>query len=272
MIGVRAGTGHLVLRSGAVRQEIPLAVLAEPAHLHLAPPNPVVTANGELTLHLVATDAAGDPLGLPSTVTWSAEGGTIDAGGRLHVGTRNVAVHARVGAATLHAAVSVGEHDVSLPIIDAPNVSRWSFMTVPRGGPGSLSDDGGLRLAYDFTGDERAAYARAHVELGGLPESIGIDIDGDGHGAAVRATIVDAHNQTASLTFTRAIDWIGTRHCVARIPPALTPPLTVTHFYVVGTLNDTPVHASGAITLRHARVVFAGSDTPRPLFVWQDAF
>jgi hypothetical protein len=271
LTALRPGSGSLLLQSGSLAITLPVNVLAAPTHLRIDPPRPAVAADGTIRLHAVAVDAAGDPLALPAEVAWDAQGAAIDSEGILHAGTQNATASVRVAGSFARADVSVGARQADLPILDPPFVERWNFATLPRGGPGSLTNDNGLRLSYDFTEDERAAYARTHILFGGTPESIDLEVVGDGHGAALRAGLLDGHGHSFALTLARAIDWVGERRCVANIPTTIAPPITLTELYVVSTLSNPPLHAAGSVVLRQARAVFAGSRLPKDPIAWQDA-
>jgi hypothetical protein len=206
-------------------------------------------------------DAHGEPIALGTHVAWSATRGTIDGAGRYHAGRRDAIVSAVAGGARQTVTIRVGRRSLPAGLFDDA-AANWRFAAVPANGPGSLDVPPACRclvLHYDFTGNERAAYAAQTIALPARAIGIALDVNGDGKGAALRATLIDRDGRMLRLTFARTIDWSGWRRLREQIPDDLTPPVRLVSLYAVGTLGDTPVHAAGTLTFRRASLLIAGT-------------
>lgn len=201
------------------------------------------------------------PITLGNRVRWSASTGTIDASGHFRAGEHDAIVTASAAGASEHVVVRVGRRSVATHLFDDVT-ARWRFVTVPGNGPGGLTADQTcrcLRLRYDFTRTERAAYAAQNVVLPERAVGFSFDVLGDDAGAALRATVIDRDGRIMRLTLAQRVDWSGWRRVVARIPDDLVPPLRLVSLYAVGTLGDAPLHASGAVAFRDASLLIAGT-------------
>ena len=115
---------------------------------------------------------------------------------------RDATLVAKAGGTSATAIVRVGRHPERL----AFQRNGMRFETYPRAGPGSLkyampvNDAAFWELAYDFSGAERAAYANAALVLPGVPLAFGIDVRGDGKGAALRVAFLNRFGERRTLT------------------------------------------------------------------------
>jgi hypothetical protein len=260
--GDRPGSGTLHLARGGFSADLPFEVLAAPAALRIEPAFPNPEPGGRTALRAVAVDAAGFPLAVDGRVIWSAATGRIAPDGTHVAGRTDDLVKARIGDAEAALTIPVGRHDVALDVlgrVGGPG-DPWRFSTVPANGPGSLANDAGaLALAYDFTGDERAAIASASLVLPGRPLELSVDLHGDGSGAGLRLAFTNGDRERVGATLVKRIDWIGWKRISLRLPPRATPPLSLAGITVINSLGTPPVHTSGVIALRDLRIVLAGT-------------
>ncbi|HEY0615120.1 MAG TPA: phosphodiester glycosidase family protein [Candidatus Elarobacter sp.] len=248
--GDRTGEGNVSVARGNVGTELPVEVLDRVARITIAPEraNPDPRSAVSLTAH--AFDARDRPVAVDGLVRWIAKNAAIDPRGRLVAGDRDATVTAGAGGATASAKIPVGRHDVALDLFAERRRAAWKLATAPANGPGGVEvDDGTLRLGYDFTTGERAAYAVNEVLLG-EPLALTCAVDGDANGAALRATLADRYGDRQTVAFARALDFTGTRRLTAKVPASLAPPVALRNFYVVGTPANPPVAAAGTIGIR----------------------
>jgi exopolysaccharide biosynthesis protein len=260
--GDRAGSGTLHLSRGTIAADVPFEVVAAPAALRIEPAFPNPEPGGRTALRAVAVDASGFPLAVDGRVSWSAANGRIAPDGTHQAGRSDDLVKARIGGAEAALTIPVGRHDVALDVLGRAGGpgDPWRFSTVPANGPGSLANDAGaLALAYDFTGDERAAIASASLALPGRPLELSVDIHGDGSGAGIRLAFTNGDRERVGATLVKRLDWIGWKRISLRLPPRATPPLSLAGITVINSLGTPPVHTSGVIALRDLRIVLAGT-------------
>jgi exopolysaccharide biosynthesis protein len=245
---------------GPLSAQVPVRVVDRLDALDVVPDRPNPDPGG--TIDFTATGFARRvAVLLGNRVRWSASTGTIDSAGHFHAGLHDAVVTANAAGASEQIAVRVGRHAVATRLFDDA-AARWRFVTVPGNGPGGLSADPAcrcLRLRYDFTGTERAAYAVQDVALPGRAVGFSFDVFGDASGTALRATVIDHDGRTLRLTLARRVDWSGWRRLTARLPEDLIPPLRLVSLYAVGTLGDAPLHATGAVAFRDASLLIAGT-------------
>ncbi len=248
----RAGTGALLLRSGPVRGRVPLNVYETPARIAIVPERPNVPIGGRLKLSARAFDRSGFPIALPASLRWSTDGGRISESGEFAATARNAQVAVAVGDTSAKTVVTVGSHEVALPFVDGAR-----FMSVPAGGPGSVTKTAGAAtLQYQLGPGERAAYAASELSLPRGTLAIAFDIQDDGSGARVRVAVRNAINEqilATALTLNRP----GWRHAVAKLPQNLAEPARLSAIYVIGANGVTP--ATGSIVIKNVRAVVAGS-------------
>lgn len=253
------GARPLHLERDGVATDVPVDVVDRVARVVIGPPRANPDPNGTVMLTALAFDDRDRPVAVDGLVRWRATGGNIDPRGRLVAGTRDVAVTATAGGVSTTATIPVGRHAVPLPLFDDAHSAAWKLTTAPVNGPGSATVMGNaLQLAYDFTTGGRAAYAIADAPVG-APLALRCAVDGDGNGAALRATMVDRYGDRETMTFARTIDFTGTRTIAARVPPSLAPPLRLHAFYVVGTVANPPITTAGTIGVHDCSADVAGS-------------
>ncbi len=262
--GAHPANAQIRVHAGSLYARIPVNVTTTAAFVQILPQNPTLPVGGTLKLQARAFDPHGYPIALPSTLPWATNSGRIDADGLLHAGDRNAAVQVALGDAQARANVIVGEHAVAFPL------QRYAaFATAPGGRPGGI--DAGApcpactTLRYDFTGDERAAYARASIPLPQRALGIDADVYGDGNGEILRIAVDNAIHERFLYTVA-TIDWRGRRHVEFRFPSALPQPITFKALYVINRVGPSrPVHAAGSVAFAHVRILLAGrlDDAPK---------
>lgn len=222
-------------------------------------------ANGTIDVGVHGFDARGNDVVLGDAVHWSADRGVVTANGdraRYRSATSDALLTVTAGGTTTRALVRVGTRAQSVASFATP-ADRWRFSALPRDAAGSVSVDAGeiLTLAYDFTGNERAAYANAlpQLLLPGEPSEFSIDVFGDGNGEALRVAFVNRFHERHALTLAKRVDWQGWQHCTVVLPPDLNAPVELTALYVVPSLGGTPVRARGTIRFRAPAVITPGS-------------
>ncbi|MGH7746672.1 MAG: phosphodiester glycosidase family protein, partial [Candidatus Dormibacteria bacterium] len=260
--GEQSGTREIA--AAGLVAAVPVRIVARPAHLTLVS-DPRDPDPGELVrLEVDATDALGEPVALGDRLQLHAEGGTLEGPGLLRAGAHDATITASLGDLQRSFVLPVGRRELALALAGPDASERWTFATYPRGGAGSLQVAGDprdpeLRLAYDFTGDERAAYARSDLSLPGEPLALSCALEGAGSGIAVRALLVDALGDPWRVTLVRKLDWDGWRRVRVPLAAALEPPLRLQALYVVRSLDGPPVRTSGLLAIRDLRLELAGS-------------
>lgn len=250
-----AGEGILAVRRGALSVDIPLSVEESPARIDISPAQPNASRGERLQLRARAFDARGYEIALPNALGWSAGGAAISQDGILTAGDRDATVAVRIGAATAQTRVTVGQHESELQL------GATSFSTAPRNGPGELVKGVDcptcLGLAYDFTGNERAAYVQTDVTM---PKAIGVTFDvlGDGNGEYVRVALDNAINERVLLTAGR-VGWNGWRTMTVKFPASLPQPARLRSIYVLKQLNEEAPPVRGRVVIRNVRMILAGS-------------
>ncbi|HEX3463472.1 MAG TPA: phosphodiester glycosidase family protein [Candidatus Elarobacter sp.] len=262
LTGPRPGSASLRVARGGVAGTVGVELVDRVARIAIGPPRANPDPHAALPLTVQAFDARDRPVAVGGLVRWSANGATVDAQGRLVAGERDAVVTASAGGASATVTIPVGRHDVPLALFDERNATSWTLVTAPADSPGAVDAGAGrLRIAYDFTGGERAAYATNEIPLG-EPLALSCAVDGDGTGAALRATFADRYGDRDTATFARAIDFTGTRRLTAKVPRALAPPIALRNLYVVGTLASPPIAASGAIVVHDCVETLPGAQAP----------
>lgn len=256
-----AGTSAMTIERQGLVAELPVETLARVDHLSVTPSRPNPDPGAAVAFTVTGADAHGQPVALGSHVAWSATSGTIE-NGMLRAGAHDALVTVRAGGASAQIQVRVGRHLVPAALFAATGSTPWRFVTVPANGPGALLPEaacGCWHLRYDFTTAERAAYASGDVALPGAAVGLGFELEGDGEGEAVRATLVDRDGRLERVTLANAVDWTGWRRVLARIPAELVPPVHLRSVYAIGSLGGAPLHVRGLLGLRGAVVQIAGT-------------
>jgi hypothetical protein len=256
-VAKRPGYGTLRVSAGSLTTSIPIAVVDWPARLQIAPDRPNLSAGERVRFTVRAYDAAGFAIALPKALPWSASSGRIDDDGTYVAGAAPATILVRVGAATARQEVTVGQREEAFSI-----GSHLHFATAPRGGPGNAAAGVPcptcIQLAYDFSGDERAAYADVDAALPDGTIGVAFDVDGDGSGAILRIALHNAINETVLLTAAR-LDFNGRRHVVVRFPADLANGARLASVYVVDGIGGVAVRTAGKIVLRDVRLLLPGT-------------
>jgi len=245
------------VQSGPLQMDVPVHVTTAVARGEILPAHPALRAHERMQLQARAFDKNGFPIAIPTTLAWSATGGTIDENGSFAAGTRDAVASVRLGDTLVRQTVTVGEHTESIAL------QNVQFATAPRGGPGGIdrppSCAGCLSLKYDFTGTERAAYIDATMLLPQRALGIAADVYGDGNGEVLRLAVNNAINERFLYTVA-TVNWHGWRHVEFRVPASLPQPLTFKSLYVINRVGPgAPVTAAGAISVRNLQLILAGS-------------
>jgi phosphodiester glycosidase len=262
--GAQTGAASVRVARGGVATDVPVEIVDRVARLIVGPARANPDPHATVGLTVAAFDARDRPVAVDGLVRWNAKDAAIDANGRLAAGDRDAVVTANAGGATATVTIPVGRHTVALSLFDDKHRSSWTLSTTPPNGPGALAVDGDrLRLDYDFTTGERAAYAVKEIPLG-EPVALACDVDGDAHGEALRATLADRYGDRQTVTFVRGIDFSGTRRLTVKIPPSLAPPIALRNIYAVGTLANPPVTAAGTLVVHDCAATVPGAGAQLP--------
>ncbi|MEA2784326.1 MAG: hypothetical protein QOF71_430 [Candidatus Eremiobacteraeota bacterium] len=260
----QTGAANVRVARGGVATDVRVEIVDRIARLVIGParanPDPHATA----ALNVAAFDARDRPVAVDGLVRWSAKDAAIDAHGRLAAGDRDAIVTANAGGTSTTVTIPVGRHTVALALFDDKHRASWKLQTTPPNGPGALTVDGErLRLDYDFTTGERAAYAVSEIPLGEAVE-LACDVDGDAHGEALRATLADRYGDRQTVTFARGIDFSGTRRLTVKLPHSLAPPIALRSIYAVGTLANPPVTTAGTLVVHDCAATVPGAGAQLP--------
>ncbi len=262
--GAQTGAASVRIARGGVATDVPVEIVDRVVRLIVGPARANPDPHGAVGLTVAAFDARDRPVAVDGLVRWSAKDATIDARGRLATGDRDATVTASAGGASATLTIPVGRHTVALALFDDKHRAGWTFTTTPANGPGALAVDGDrLRLDYDFTNGERAAYAAAEIPLGD-PLALACDVDGDANGEALRATLADRYGDRQTVTFARAIDFRDTRRLTVKIPVSLAQPIALRNIYAVGTLANPPVTVAGSLVVHDCAASIPGAGAQLP--------
>jgi exopolysaccharide biosynthesis protein len=257
--GAQAGAANVHVARGAVAADVPVEIVDRVARLIVGPARANPDPHAAVALTVAAFDAHDRPVAVDGIVRWSAKGAAIDTRGRLAAGDRDAVVTASAGGASATVTIPVGRHAVPLALFDDKHRASWKLTTTPPNGPGALTVDGDrLRLDYDFTAGERAAYAVNEIALGD-PLALACDVDGDANGEALRATLADRYGDRQTVTFARAIDFSGTRRLTVKVLLSLAPPIALRSVYAVGTLANPPVTTAGTLVVHDCAATVPGA-------------
>jgi exopolysaccharide biosynthesis protein len=256
--GTHSGTAAISIAAGTLHSLIPVHVIAAPAYAVILPEHPALRAGESMQLQVHAFDSRGYPVAIPSQLDWESTDGQIDDTGMFTAQNHDARVRIMLGSLGVTQSVTVGEHAIPLAL-----GQYAQFGSAPRGGPGGLDKDtpcqGCVTLHYNFTGQERAAYANASMPLPQRVLALTADVFGDGNGATLRVALNNAINERFLYTVA-TVDWRGWRHVEFRLPQSLPQPITFKSLYVINRVGPSaPVKAAGAIAIRNTRVILAGS-------------
>lgn len=262
--GAQPGSGSVHVARGGVATDVSVEIVDRVTRLVVGPARANPDPHATLALTVAAFDARDRPVAIDGTVRWSAKDATVDPRGRLAAGDRDAVVTALAGGASATVTIPVGRHVVPLALFDDKHRAGWTFVTAPAGGPGALAVDGDrLRLDYDFSAGERAAYAVNDVPLG-EPVTLACDVDGDAGGEALRATLVDRYGERQTVTFARTVDFRDTRRLTVKVPIVLAPPIALRNVYAVGTLASPPVTTAGTLVVHDCTAAVPGASVQAP--------
>ena len=260
-VGVRSRV--VTMNAGALHADVAVDVVDRLARLVLAAdvrhPEP-----GEVVrFHANGYDARGREVVVGPSLVLHGPHGPIDRAVPYRLGVRDERFDASAAGATTRLFLRVGHRTLPLDAFGVGREAAWRFAAAPTNAPGTLSfanDPPELRLAFDFTHDERAAYAQvAAFALPGEPLAISIDVAGDASGVALRASFVNGLGETRALTLASHVDWRGWRLKTLVLPDDVSPPVRLASLYAVpGVGGGAPSHTAGTIAFRNLSVTIAG--------------
>jgi len=224
-------------RGGTLTADVPYRTVDRVTSLTIAPDQPNPARGVQQPLTVTAADERGTPIVLgDAPVRWTL-GAQPASGTHVIYDTLggDVTATATFGAVTATTLIRVGNHTVAVPAY--PETT----------------------LAYDFTGNARAAYANAVIALPGEPVRFSLEVFGDGSGVPLRASFVNRYGEKSLLTLAKNVDWTGWRRIAIALPPDLNPPVRLMSVYVVPSLGGAPVHAAGTLRFRALAVIIPGS-------------
>jgi hypothetical protein len=252
---------HVRDLSGRFAAEVAYTIVERPARLTIDPaePNPAAGASLRFRAHGFASD--GTPLELGDAIRWGVDAGTIAADGSYRADSGDATVVAEAGGTSARVRVRVGRHAQALAFFGAPAAAGWHFEALPHGASGALASlvAGELDLSYDFSGNERAAYAEGDFALPGEPVAFALDVRGDGSTIGLRAAFVNRFGERRALTLAKAVDWSGWKRLTLALPPDLNPPVKLIALYAVPTLGGPSTHAAGTLAFRNPAALLPGA-------------
>jgi hypothetical protein len=252
----------LMLEREGERATVPLSVAAGVARIVITQDDPNPDPHATIALHAAAFDTRGRTVGLGDQLTWSALRGSVDSNGHFTTSDVDGFVTASVGATKSSTIVRVGRHLEALAAFDDAHRALWHFSSTPASRPGMLAlDASGFALSYDFSDDERAAYANVGLDIGAA-SGLACTLQSDGNGATARIAIVDRYGERSAFTLAKLTQH-GTQLSEVRFPPSLAPPLTLQSIYVVGSLGS-PLHAFGTLGVHDCRLIVPGTPPRMP--------
>ena len=280
--GATAGSGMLLVQSGAAAGSVPVSVVTQLSRLVLSPGSTSITPGGGTRFVLRGEDAAGRPVILPEGAAWTVEPpwlGTVAADGEfasqgtLGAGTITARLGGAAARATLEVSIPVRRAGDLLAARAGDSVARyisefdrgaWSFRGYPETVTGAAalvstpSHEGhpSARLEFHLDGTgSRAAYLETNLPLPGSPVGIALWVYGDGSGVWLRGVYAQATGERGTVTLARQVNWRGWRPVTAMLPEGLAYPVTWISMYVVET---NPAKApSGALYLSSLRAIYS---------------
>jgi len=262
--GSRLGAQILHVARGGVAAAVPFEIVDRVARIAVGPARADLDPHGTIQLTADAFDARDRPVAVAGVVRWSASGATIDARGRLRAGDGDAHVTAEAGGTTTSVTIPVGRHDVPLPLFDDVHAAGWTLTTIPANGPGSVTVAAGrLTIGYDLRSGTRAAYAVAATDIVlGDAVALACTFDGDGSGAAVRATLIDRYGDRQTVAFAHVLDASQTRRVSANVPRSLAPPIALHGFSVLAAPASAPLGAAGTLGVHDCAATVPGTQAP----------
>ncbi len=263
VVRVGATSSQMTLHSGMLGTNVGVDVVDALARLDLASETRHPEPGATIVLHASGFDARGRVVTIGPSLHVRGARGEIDVSQPYQLGNHDERLEARAGGARTTLEVRVGRHSEPLRLFDPAMATAWSFASAPTGIAGALAfanDPPELQLPYDFTRDQRAAYARAvpGFTFPGEPLAFAIEVEGDESGVGLRATFVNSLGETRALTLAKSVDWRGWQRRAIALPDDLTAPVRLTSLYIVNALGPHPVHMAGTIAFRNPLVTVAG--------------
>ena len=250
-----------VIHANGLVANVPIQIVPQPKSFVIVPDARDPDAGDVVHFAVKAADATGRPIALGARIRWTTTSGTIDPNvGDLRTSAHDANVVATVAGVAAKAHVFVGRHGVGLDYFTGVNASAWQFSAVPAGDPGSAIVTGGmLNLAYDFTRDERAAYANVSFPIPGRPQTFSVDVFGDASGVGLRGAFVNTFGERRALTLAKTISWKGWQTVTVSLPDDLNPPVRLVSLYAFDGLAGVATHRAGTLAFRNATAVIAGA-------------
>ena len=263
VVRVGATSSQVTVRSGMLAASVDVDVVDSMSRLDLASEMRHPEPGATIVLHATGFDARGRVVAIGPQLRVRGARGAIDISQPYQLGNRDERLEARVGGVLTSLELRVGRHREPLRLFDRTTSMAWSFASAPSGVARALAfanEPPELALTYDFTRDERAAYARASegFALPGEPLAFSIEVDGDASGVGLRATFVNSLGETRALTLAKSVDWHGWQRRTIVLPDDLSPPVRLTSLYVVNSLGPHPARGAGTIAFRNPLVTVAG--------------
>ena len=262
VVRVGATSSQIVVRAGTLAARLDVDVVDRLTRLALESETRHPEPGATIALRVTGFDARGRVVTIGPNLHVRGSRGDVDASQPYQLGDRDERLEAYVGGARTTLELRVGRHSEPLRLFDPASATAWSFASAPAGSARAIDFANAppeMRLPYDFTRDERAAYARAPgFALPGEPLAFAIEIAGDASGVGIRATFVNGLGETRALTLAKAVDWNGWQRRAIVLPDDLSPPVRLTSLYIVTALGAQPVHTAGTIAFRNPIVTIAG--------------
>nr|WP_246422134.1 phosphodiester glycosidase family protein [Nocardiopsis mwathae] len=248
------GAATVTARWGPVHGAVELEVLPGPARLAAAPASlafPDASGAARMALTGVAPDGSRAPVE-PDDVVLDFDpelvdvaprpDGTLRVAPRTDRGAGGIAVSVSGSHGTVRTTVPVRIGTVTEQVAGFDDAERWTASAVRgeasvRAVPDRSGEGRALALAYDFTSGQgtRAAYAHppSPIRLDREAFGFGLRVRGDGRGARITLSLVDAEGRGHTLRGPE-VDWTGWRRVEFDVPPAAHP-LTLTRIYAYET-------------------------------------
>ncbi len=262
VVRARATSARVPVRSETLRSDVVVDVVDRLARIDVTTDVRHPEPGSIVRFRAIGFDDRDREVVLGPALAMRGRGGPFDAALPYRLGTRDERFEATAAGALAKLVVRVGRHVVPIDAFDVAHRAAWHFAAAPATAPGTVAfaeDAPQMRLAYDFTRDERAAYARTALALPGEPLAFSIDVTGDGGGAALRASFVNGLGETRALTLAPHIDWHGVERKTVALPGDVTPPVRLAALYLVPGVGGPPARVAGTISFNNATVTVAGS-------------
>jgi hypothetical protein len=112
-------------------------------------------------------------------------------------------------------------------------------------------------LTYDFTGEERAAYANLDLDLPAGAIGIAFDVEGGGDGTLLRVSAINTIDERAFMPATK-LDFAGKRRVVVRFPVELAAAKRLEAIYVLSGIGQNRARTSGSVVISNFHVLMPG--------------